>query len=310
VYGDVLAACREQGAGFMLQRLESGLAELDKLAGPPPKNAPSTGVALPNANWSVRQPLAGRLRLIPANKNIRDLLSVRAGDAEHVIYLMESRATVVELMTWPDKNSDVVSAGGGPNSEEMNFAQSECRPYVNGAAQYFEVLKRLNGRNVVLLPTDTMPAPRAKSADVDVESYLPVEDDSLSPVEYINRVVIHSTNRVMAYAFLAWGLEGSESGQEACEALKRVLTGEQYRRRVEEGRDIPPKDYPRGYKLRTTSEFIRALARFASAREEKRFDYALKVAGVIPYAPLSRLLKGALAEEKGEPRRLSSFRKT
>jgi hypothetical protein len=77
VFGDVLAACREQGAGFMLQGLESCLAELDKLAGPPPKNAPPTSVALPNANWSVRQPLTGRLRLIPADKNIRDLLSVR-----------------------------------------------------------------------------------------------------------------------------------------------------------------------------------------------------------------------------------------
>jgi hypothetical protein len=192
----------------------------------------------------------------------------------------------------------------------MNFAQSDSRPYVNGAAQYFEVLKRLNGRHVVLLPTDTMPAPRAKRADVDVESYLLVEDKSLSPLGYVNRVVSHPTNREMAYAFLAWGLEGSESGQKACEELKRLLTGEQYRRRVEEGRDIPPKDYPRGYKLRTTSEFIRSLARFALAREQKRYDYALKVAGTFPYAPLSRLLKGVLAEEKGEPRRLFSFKKT
>jgi hypothetical protein len=309
MYRHVLGACRAEGAGFMLRELESCLDELDRLAGPPPADAPPTTVALPEANWSVRQPLTGRLRLIPADKNITDVMAARAGDAERVIYLLESRPTVVELMGWPDQNSCVVSCGGGPNSEEMNFAQSEIRPYVNGATRYFEVLKRLNGRHVILLPTDIMPAPRPGVANTDAEAYLSVRDNSLSPLGYVNRVVTHPTNREMAYAFLAWGLEGSKAGGAAYDELKRHLSADQYRRRVEEGRDIPRKDYAPGYKLKTTSEFIRALARFASAREGKNYDYALKVAGTFPYAPLARLLKGVLAEGQGGPRRSFSPRK-
>lgn len=318
-YSHVLRACREQGAGFMLVGLESRMERIESLAkrhrhaehkpaDAAEEKAGLVSVALPGANWSLKQPLIGRLKVIPAGKDIRRLLSSRAGDTDCVIYLLEStRATIVELIEWPDKNSYVVSSSGGANSEEMNFARSEGRIYVNGAAPYFESLKRLDGRQVILRPADVTPAAPPRVAPVNVESTLSVGDDSLSPTAYINRVVTNSTNREITYAFLAWSLEGSEAGRAACEELKRLLTNEQYRRRVEEGRDIPPKDYPRGYKLRTTSEFVRALARFASAREKRRYRYALKVAEAFPYAPLSRLLKEVLVEDKSKPRRWLFF---
>jgi hypothetical protein len=282
----------------MLQQLDSCMTELDEFVSAKSESVPPTVVTLPEANWSVARPVTGRIRLIPAGKDVRDLMSFRAGDAERVIYLMDSKATVIELAMWPDKNSYVVSAGGGRNSEEMNFAMSEGRPYVNGARRYFEVLKRLIGKHVILLPYDAAPAARGKGAAISTGSYLLVDDDSLSPAGYINRVVQHPTNREMAYAFMAWCLEGSTSGSAAYAELKGLVSARQYKNHVKEGRNISPKDYPRGYKLRTLGEFIRALARFAAAREEKNLDYAKTVANTFPYAPLARTLKKTLADDK------------
>jgi hypothetical protein len=157
----------------------------------------------------------------------------------------------------------------------------------------------------VLLPTEDAPPVRRTA----VPWSSPTGDDTLSSAAYIDSILTHPTNREMAYAFLAWGLEGSESGKVACEQLQRLITDGQYERRVVEGRGIPPKDYPPGYKLKTVSEIVRALARFATAREDGRLDYARAVAEAFPYEPLSHLLKGALAEGKPAPRRRFFFRR-
>lgn len=52
------------------------------------------------------------------------------------------------------------------------------------------------------------------------------------------------------------------------------------------------------YKLQRGNEFIRALARFAAARERRDFDYALAAAKAIPCEPLVQVLTSVLSEDR------------
>lgn len=276
--------------------LKSSLAEIDKLLEVSEETEAPINMPLPEANWSVKQPIIGRIRLISTYPNLDELVSLRGGYFGTMIYLMDTRPSVDELFGWSDKNSVIVSGGGGDDSEEKNYACSEGIPYINGAGRYFPDLVRLDGKVVRLLPSSPT---RIEHREVAASTrLLPKEAAAYQPIEYINRVVTHPTIREMAYVYLAWCVEGSEAGMGILQQLKPLISTERYQHYTSEARLIPRKDYPEGYKLQTGNEFIRALARFASARERRDFDYVLEVAKAFPCEPLVQILTSVLSEDK------------
>jgi hypothetical protein len=298
MYAHVLVACREQGADFILRELDMCLADLDKLLRASERSNPVRSIALPRANWSVEQVIVGRITTVPTHvdfMNLSELTSLRGGYCGMVIYLMRARPSVRELSNWPDKNSVIVSAGGSDTSEEMNYAASANMLYINGASNYFEELCRLEGNIVRLLPVEAA----TLIENSVVKKTIPLTRGTvLHPaIEYINQVVTHPINREIGYIFLAWCVERSKAGRSVLEQLKPLISSKQYEQRVAEGRVIPRKDYSNGYKLKPPSEPIRALARFATAREKRDFNYARKVARTFPCEPLVQLLLAVLSEE-------------
>jgi len=296
MYRHVLDQCQKQGGDSLLRALEPCRADLNKLLHVPEESEPPTSVDLSEANWSERQTIIGKIKRIIGHLDVNELASLRDGYFGTMIYLIDTRPTVHELLNWPDKNSIIISGGGGGASEEMNYARSEGIPYINNAGRYLSELVHLDGKVVRLFCSSS---PSIEDRGVKMVASLPsTEVTFLQPIEYINQVATHPIVREQAYAFLAWCVEGSKAGAAIYEQLKPLIPTERYKRHIDEGRQIPLKQYPEGYKIETVSQLIRALARFAAARERRDFDYAHEVARAFLCEPLIQILVGVLSETK------------
>ncbi len=298
MYSHVLAACREQRADFFGGRFQSCLTNLNILIRDREEMEPPTIVVLNESNWSVKQQIFGRIKCVSSHPDLNELMSLRGGYFGTMIYLMGTRPSIPELLGWPDKQSVIVSTIGGENSEDMNYARSVRLPYINSAQGYYEDLRRLDGKTVILSLSSTS---FAQIEDLRVsgdDSRLYVQSTLLPPVEYIDHVVKHPKVKEAAYALFAWCMDSSEVGMRTRERLMTSISTERSQHYVSEGRFIPRKDYPEGYKLIQPSEIVRALARFAIARERRELNYARKVARAFTCEPLAQILVDVLSEDE------------
>lgn len=297
MYKHVLDECGKQGGYSLLRRLKPCLANLDKLLHVPEESEHPINVDLSEANWSVRQTIVGKIKSVTGHVDLNEIASLRGGYFGTMIYLMDSRPSVHELFDWPDKNSIIISSGGGDTSEEMNYARSGGTPYINNAECYFSNLVRLDGKVVRVFCSSPT---RIEDRGVKVAArLLSTEVTFLEPIEYINQVATDPIVREMAYAYLAWCVEESKAGAAIYEQLKPMIQSERCKRHIDEGRQIPIKRYPEGRKIESVSQVIRALARFGATREQRNFDYAEEIAQAFPCEALVEILTSVLSETKG-----------
>ena len=298
MYRHVLVECQKQGGYSMMRRLEPCLADLDKLLHVREESEHPLNIDLSEANWSVRQTIVGKIKRVTGQLGLIDMASLRGGYFGNMIYLMDARPSVHELLDWPYKNSIIVSSGGGSASEEMNYARSEGIPYINAVTgRCFSNLARLDGKIVRLFcSSPTQIEDREVKA---VARLLPTETTFLQPIEYINQLATQPRVREMAYACLVWCVEETKAGAAIYEQLKTLISAERYEHHVNEARRIPIKRYTKGYKIKMVSQVIRALGRFAAARERRDFDYAQEIAQAFPCESLVETLTSVLSETKG-----------
>lgn len=158
MYSHIFVEYRKLGADYMLQGLYCCITELDTLLNVSKKvrdpDVLSTTMILSNANWSTKRGIIGKIGLVSDYPDLDELVSLRNGYPGIMIYLMKTKASVFQVNNWPDKNSVIISAEGGPTSEEMNSAMSEGMLYINGARDYFSNLVHLGCKIVCLLPPD------------------------------------------------------------------------------------------------------------------------------------------------------------
>lgn len=123
------------------------------------KNEVSTDIArsiyLHDVNWSLKKITTGKIKFIrnyffQPGKYVykdRNLFCLKKGSPIVIIYLMENRPSVSELM-----NCDGIVISAAYGSEEMEYAISEGITFINGAEKYFSDLLRLNGKVVTIIP--------------------------------------------------------------------------------------------------------------------------------------------------------------
>jgi len=127
-------------------------------------------------------------------------------------------------------------------------------------------------------------------------SYSPKSADleQLHPIGYIHRILQDPLNRRLAYHYLLWCIHGSSENFHLQTQLEALQDDSHYDDDIREGRMIPRKDYPKGHVFQGPSEPIRALARFALAREQGDLDYARQIAEMFPCKALVKVLQEAI----------------
>jgi hypothetical protein len=153
-YSNVIIECKKRDP-MKLWKLEQCLIDIKTLLNVSTANEPVITIILSGANWSHRSPIVGKVIYIRDINEVdfEKLMELKDGYLGKSLYLLRERPSVTQLSNWPDTNSLIISASGGSNSEEMNYAKAGGTQYINGAEKYFTELIQLNGEVVSLLPS-------------------------------------------------------------------------------------------------------------------------------------------------------------
>jgi len=313
-YSDIFCECRRQRLDFMIRKVDDYISRLDEILNNiNDLNMIESTIFLDNANWSIKKEIIGKIVLISyhdsynLDSNMFSLL--RNGYSGLIIYLMpkSTKPSSKDILNWFDTNSCIVSDSGGRNSEEMNAARDKNLNYINGASIYYERLRELNGKIVRLLPESDKEQvqqlihniPESDEEQVQRLIHKISSHNNLHPaIKEFNNIILDTKNKLMAFCILIWSVNGSKSGEIIREQLKEVIQTPEYKYYIAEGRNIPSKDYQENGKISNVAIQIRALARFASARERKDYRYASKIVDIFSNISIVELLRNVLSEDQ------------
>jgi len=153
-YSKVILYFKNHDSFFISEKMQKILqskTNLEKLLNIPEEKIDAV-LNLSEANWTMKKPISGMIRILPANFNLDEVLTLRNGFLGTIIYVITGKATVIQLNRWPESNCFIISTEGGPTSEELNFAKHSRMQYINGASEYLKDLVDYDGKFINLIP--------------------------------------------------------------------------------------------------------------------------------------------------------------
>lgn len=164
-------------------------------------------------NWSTEEPLLGEIIPIsevpvPPHRELGEGLP---------IFVYEGRPSVAEFSQFPKVPCVVVALGGGPNSEDMNYARDSGLRYVNGIGrEKHGELVRMRGSLVRLVPSTSVYDRTSADTEGDIPFSTGLTEESRLTLDDIHKRLVNTSDarEVLQLASMLKDHASSDSVQE------------------------------------------------------------------------------------------------